>query len=301
MKRQLLMGLAGIMGAALLLRPEAAAQAAREGLSLCAATVIPALFPFFVVLSLLLRLGAAAPLQRLCGPFMGPLFHMRGICAGPLLAGLAGGYPAGAQAAAQLYEEGLLSREEAEVCLGFCNNCGPAFLLAFAGTQVLGSSRAGVYLWLIHLLSALLAGMLLCRLAGMNRRPAPRATLPAMGRSSAAQALPQAVATSAQAILSICGFVVFFSVVTVLLPPSLPVGTAGVLEMVTGLQSLSPGPRGFVWAAALTGWGGLSVHCQTLAVIGELRPRWHWAGKALQAVLSALLAAAVLGAGICPL
>ena len=55
---------------------------------MCAATVIPALFPCFVVLSLLLKLGAAAPLQRLCGPFMGPLFHLRGICAGPLLAGL---------------------------------------------------------------------------------------------------------------------------------------------------------------------------------------------------------------------
>ena len=291
------MGLAGLMGAALLLRPETAARAVREGLSLCAATVIPALFPFFVVLGLLLRLGAAAPLRRLCGPFMGPLFHLRGICAGPLLAGLLGGYPAGAQAAAQLYEEGLLTRREAEVCLGFCNNCGPAFLLSYAGAQVLRSSRAGVCLWLIHLLAALLTGMVLCRLAGMAESGDRGIALPAPGGSSAARALPQAVAAAAQAILSICGFVVFFAVVTALLPPSLPVGAAGALEMVTGLQSLSPGPRGFVLAAVFTGWGGLSVHCQTMAVIGELRPRWHWLGKGMQAALSALLAAALCRLG----
>ena len=283
---------AALLGTALLLRPEEAAQAVREGLSLCAASVIPALFPFFVVLTLLLKLGAAAPLQRLCGPFMAPLFHLRGICAGPLLAGLLGGYPTGARAAAQLYEEGLLSRKEAEVCLGFCNNCGPAFLLSFAGVQVLRSSRAGVYLWLIHLLSALLTGMLLCRLAGMKRTAAPLPALPQTPESGTL-AFPQAVTTSAQAILSICGFVVFFAVVAALLPSSLPAGTAGALEMVTGLQALSPGRTGFVLASALTGWGGLSVHCQTLSVIGDLSPRWHWVGKGVQAALSALMAAAI--------
>ena len=291
MKRVLSILAAAALGAALLLRPAEAAQAVRDGLALCAATVIPALFPFFVVLSLLLKLGAAAALQRLCAPFMGPMFHMRGICAGPLLAGLLGGYPAGAQTAAQLYEEGLLSRREAEVCLGFCNNCGPAFLLSFAGTQVLRSSRAGVYLWLIHLLSALLTGMILCRLAGMRRCKAPPPALPLSAAESPGRALPQAVAGAAQALVSICAFVVFFSVVTALLPSALPPGAAGVLEMVSGLQALSPGQAGFIWAAALTGWGGLSVHCQTMAVTGELRTGWHWVGKALQALLSALLAA----------
>lgn len=280
------------LGAALLLRPAEASQAVREGLGMCAATVIPALFPFFVVLSLLLKLGAAAPLQRLCGSFMGPVFHLRGICAGPLLAGLMGGYPAGAQTTAQLYEEGLLSRKEAEVCLGFCNNCGPAFLLSYAGVQVLQSSRAGVLLWLIHVASALVTGMILCRLAGMKGEAAPLPALPG-SRVPAAQALPQAVAGAAQAIVSICAFVVFFAVVTALLPLTLPPAAAGIVEMVSGLNGLTPGRIGFVTAAALTGWGGLSVHCQTMAVIGELRPRWHWVGKGMQAVLSALLALVV--------
>ena len=53
--------------------------------------MIPSLFPFFAAVSLLLQLGAAEALQGACGKIMGPLFHMRGACALPLLAGLLGG------------------------------------------------------------------------------------------------------------------------------------------------------------------------------------------------------------------
>ena len=57
--------------------------------------------------------------------------------------------------------EGELPRQEAELLLGFCDNCGPAFLLGYVGAGVLGDARAGAYLYLIHVLSALLAGMVL--------------------------------------------------------------------------------------------------------------------------------------------
>ena len=125
--------IAAILAAAalLLLRPQEAAAAVREGLALCGGTVIPSLFPFFAAVSLLLQLGAAEALQGACGKIMGPLFHMRGACALPLLAGLLGGYPSGAAAVAGLYEQGGVSRQEAELLLGFCDNCGPAFLLGY--------------------------------------------------------------------------------------------------------------------------------------------------------------------------
>ena len=66
------------LGLLLLLQPERASDAAREGLALCAGTVIPSLFPFMAVVSMLLQLGLADSLQGFCAPFMGPLFRMRG-------------------------------------------------------------------------------------------------------------------------------------------------------------------------------------------------------------------------------
>ena len=117
---------ASAAAALLLLRPQKAASAVRAGLALCAGTVVPSLFPFFAAISLLLQLGAAEALGRLCAPIMRPLFRMRGVCALPLLAGLLGGYPSGAKTAASLYAQGRITRQEAELLLGFCDNCGPA-------------------------------------------------------------------------------------------------------------------------------------------------------------------------------
>jgi hypothetical protein len=107
----------------LLMWPQAAAQGAREGLKLCAEVAIPALFPFLVLTSMAVSLGAAAVLGKLLLPVTGPLFRLGG-ASSALALGLLGGYPAGAQAVRSLYEQGQCSRTQAERALAFCNNCG---------------------------------------------------------------------------------------------------------------------------------------------------------------------------------
>ena len=288
--------LAALSAAVLLtLRPEAASEGVRTGLRLCAGTVIPSLFPFFVVISLLLQLGLADALQGVCGPVMGPLFHMRGACALPLLAGLLGGYPSGARTAAGMYAQGRLTREEAETLLGFCDNCGPGFLLGYAGAAVLGDPRLGAALCGVHILSALITGMILCRVR--RQRGTPQA-LPRSGGEAAsfAQALTASARGAVESTLNVCAFVVLFQTLAALLPGELPWYALGALELVTGMSALPGGKAGFVAAAVLAGWGGVSVHCQALALTAPegLSFRAHWAGKALQAGVSAVLAAAVL-------
>ena len=62
----------------------------------------------------------------------------------------------------------------------------------------------------------------------------------------------------------------------------------GVLELGTGIgamQGLVPTPANLALAAFLTGWGGVSVHCQTAAVIKSAR---HTVGRLLHGTVSAL-------------
>ena len=277
---------ASAAAALLLLRPQKAASAVRAGLALCAGTVVPSLFPFFAAISLLLQLGAAEALGRLCAPIMRPLFRMRGVCALPLLAGLLGGYPSGAKTAASLYAQGRITRQEAELLLGFCDNCGPAFLLGCVGAGVLGNPDAGLWLYAVHIL--------LCRLSGDRGPVLLGSALPA-APVSFPQALTSSVTGALASTLNVCAFVVFFQVLSALPPAPPPPLVLGILEMVGGVASLTPGPGGFAAAAAIVGWGGLSVHCQAMSLAAPegLSFRWHWAGKALQAVLSALLAAGI--------
>lgn len=281
------------IGALLLCRPADAAGAVQRGLRLCVGTVIPSLFPFFVVVSLLLQLGLADGLQGLCAPVMGPLFHMRGICVLPLLAGLLGGYPSGAKTTAELYRQGQVSRQEAELLLGFCDNCGPAFLLGYAGAGVLEDRRAGLWLLGIHIAAALLTGVILCRVQKDRGPGLLRSNLP-VKPVSLPQALTGSVSGAAASMMNICAFVVLFQVLAALLPAQIPGPLLGALEMVTGMAALEPGQAGFIAAAVIAGWGGLSVHCQAMSVAEGVSFRWHWVGKAVQAVLSSVLAAGVL-------
>ena len=181
-------------GAALLLFPDVSAAAAREGVALCLQTVLPSLFPFFVLSSLLVQSDVPRLLSRAMAGVMYPLFGVSGAGASALILGLLGGYPVGARTVAELYGRGEIAREEAEQLLAFCNNSGPGFFLGVCGTAVLRNGAVGsvsafviffmVLLRLLSLMPALAALPPLPRAAlfgfvemtnGVNALPATRA------------------------------------------------------------------------------------------------------------------------------
>ena len=299
----------GVLALLLLTCGNTAAQGVRDGISLCLTSVIPALFPFFVAAQLLTSLGAAEVPGRTAGPLFRRLFGIDGAGAAAFLLGLIGGYPVGAKAAGSLVRQGFLSPEDGARLLTFCNNAGPAFILGIVGNGVFHSSRAGVWLYLLHAASATAVGLLLCRAGGTMKPSAVPRTAPAgTGRSvvvptkkppaSVAAAFIEAVQSGVHAMAGVCGFVIFFLVLLRLAEGafgSLPPLAAGLLELTNGILRLTPDRRGFITAAGLLGWGGLSVHGQTAAVLSGsgVSLRRYLPAKALQSPLSAVLAAAV--------
>ncbi len=273
-----------------------AAEGARSGLSVCARSLAPSLFPFFVLANLLSSLGLADILSGLAGGAMSRLFRVSGAGAQAFFLGITGGYPLGAASVAQLRRDGRVSRSEAERLAAFCNNSGPAFILGAAG-GMFHSAGAGMLLYVTHILGAAGVGLLF-RSGGDKTETAPRrAAAPAPSFSAAfAGAVSKALAST----LSVCGYVVFFSALLglltplALLPPVLRAVATGFLELGSGiaaLNGLSPTPAALSAAAFILGWGGLSVHCQTLAVLEgtDIKCARHLAGRALCGVLAAAL------------
>lgn len=266
-----------------------------EALSLCARSVIPSLFPFLVVSSLLVSMGFGQWISPHFAGFMTPLFRLPGHASSALVLGLVGGYPIGAQTASSLYQAGLLTRQETQRLLAFCNNSNPVFLISVLGAGIFGSTRIGIWLWLIHVASALIVGLFF-RGNNANTRPSGRSQV--ISTISLSRAFVSAVRGAATGMLSICAFVILFYVLAAPLAAlSPPVGTllVGSLELFSLTPLLTPDRFSFILAAGCAGWGGLSVLCQTAAVLEEnglsLRP--CILGKLLQGLLSALLAAAL--------
>lgn len=289
-------------------------EAAKSGVKLCLDTAVPALFPFFVLAAFSVPSGLTAVIGRAAAPIMERLFHVPGQGAPALVMGLLGGYPVGAQAIRELYEANQLSKRQAEQLLCFCNNSGPAFLIGVCGGKIFHSAAAGLFLYGVHIASALLTGLLL---RPLERPAACRAPAAASACAPFSQLFTQAVRSGIYSCLHISAFVIFFSIflcilektrllslLTGLLTPffyliGMPDKEAGalvygVIELTNGLALLSPGAdrlSALAAASVMIAFGGLSVHFQTLNILlpSGLSARFYFLGKAVQSAFAFLL------------
>lgn len=304
--------------AALVIFPTESVEAARSGLELCFNVIIPSLFPFFVLSSLVVELGLIRYVGKALEKVMRPLFNVSGNCATAFALGFIGGYPVGAKTAINLYEKGYCTKSEAERLLSFCNNSGPAFILGVVGAGVFSSSAIGIMLYLAHIAASIVVGVIFR--FHKSKETSSRSGEVLSPRIEAVQfskAFTDSVKNAVQSTLNICGFVIFFTVVIRMLFLTGLMSTAasalsfflspigfttewaeklliGVIEMSSGVWSLQ-GAAGTLtgklsMAAFILGWAGVSVHCQVLSFIGGsgLSTRTYIGGKICHGVISAI-------------
>lgn len=260
-----------------------AISAASEGVGMCIRQLIPSLFPFLVMSGFLID-----ALQGSSLPFLRPLERLCRIRPGSgsiLLTGLLGGYPVGARGVYSSFRAGNLTKEEAERMLGFCSNAGPSFIFGMVAAFFENPMVPWV-MWGIHILSALLTGILL---------PGSSGTVQQIGKPSGisvTNVLEKAVKTMAV----ICGWVILFRVilrflnrwVLWMMPPWCRVLVSGILELSNGclmLENVRSLPLRFFIAGVMLTFGGLCVAMQTMAICGELGIGSYLKGKVLQTVI----------------
>ena len=284
----------------LLLRPQCAAQAVTEGLALCAGAVLPALFPFFVCTGMLNALGLTRRFANAVCAVPARLLGVSRDGAAVWAAGLIGGYPAGAQGAAEGYRDGRLSAPEAEHLARIANNAGPGFVFSMAGAGIFGSAGAGLALWLCQLASAVLLGIFL-----RGSVPRPQNTVKALSAEPPppfSAAFTRAVKSAGSVSLSVCMVVVTFRVLCgaldTVLPAEAPVVLriflSGVLELSGGTallaQAALPRVGAFALCSFLLAFGGVGVAAQVTSVMQDagLRVHGYLRAKLLQGVLAAV-------------
>ncbi|MDR1464537.1 MAG: hypothetical protein LBJ11_04475 [Oscillospiraceae bacterium] len=297
-----------VVSVVLLFFAPTAAQGIRDGLLLCAQVMIPTLFPFLVLSSLLAGLGTNSGESKLLRWLMWTLLRQPPAAAGMILLSFLGGFPTGAQAIVLGMERGSLRPAQAQRLLLFCVNAGPAYLIGAVGSSLLGSRRAGLVAFLSLLAAGLVIGILTRFLSDSdaqspeknNSKPEKQQpTLPSLPFDKLLlQSLTQAIA----AMLQICAWVVLFSCICallVLLPENFRSASAALsclLEVTSGcVRAVRLGvPLPVI--CAVVAWSGLCVHCQILGNIRKtgLRMSWFWAARAMHAALAAAICAQLL-------
>ncbi len=281
----------------MLIFPENSIMYAKNAITMCNEIIIPSLFPFFVCSGLLIYSGLSQTIARLCRPIMKPLFNINGSGATALVLGIISGYPLGAVTACQLYESGYLSKSETERLLAFCNNSGPLFILGAVGTAIYSSKEIGIILYLSHILAAVTVGLLF-RFYAREKHTAPAYSLN-QPLSSFSEVFSRVLSNSLNSILTVCGAVIFFSVVTNMLADLIPTDNAikalfiGIMELTGGTKSISRTALDLtsklVMSAFVVGFAGLCVHLQVMAIVKkqELSLMPYIIGKLLHGTFAA--------------
>ncbi len=292
-----------LLAVGLILFPSEIADASRSALTLCFTVVIPALFPFFVLSTLTIESGIGYKINSFLAPILRRFFHIGERGASALLLGMLGGYPIGANCIKTMYHANTCSKKESEHLLGFCNNSGPSFILGAVGVGVFGNIKIGLLLLLIHILSALTVGFFFSFFAP----PQTTSSKALQTNLPFSSALCNSIKAGLQSSLNVCAFVLFFAVLLEILHllSILPyhgvfgVLCSGAIELTSGLaklqNSVSELQSAFILSAFLLGFGGFSVHAQTLSILSDtdLSPKKYFLGKVLHALVSVGFAALV--------
>ncbi len=290
-----------LFAAVLLLKGSAAAtESARGALKLCARVLIPSLFPYMVISSLLVTLGTARLFARVFSPICRP-FRLPGDAASAIFLGALCGFPVGAKTACDLYRSDRLTVRQTERLIAIANNTGPAFVIEVVGAHCWGSRGFGLTVYAAQILASLVIGLVGTRVS-MGRddaEPPPQKTVGCVvSRTDILTALADAAASSALSVLTVCGFVVFFAVSLSLvgdLLTRLGVGAlvpylAAVCEFTGGvaLSAQMGGVTGAFLTGFAVGWSGISVfaQCKTFTSPLGLRLRFAAVCKFFEGILT---------------
>ncbi len=177
--------------------------------------------------------------------------------------GAMGGYPVGAKIIHDYYVTGKLNQNEAERLFYWCINPSPAFTVTAVGLLMMGSIKIGGIIYLSCILSSLTIGFFCRFLSDDTSTKKLDFTVPKKADTS----FVKAVASSTEAMLGICGWVLIFSafsyVVSALpLNESIKLFIKSVSEVTTGCNTAIETRLPVAVVTAVVGFGGLAVICQ---------------------------------------
>lgn len=271
---------------------------ASQALDMCFGMIVPSLFPFFICSGILIYSGFCETLAKAFQFCMYPLFRVSPAGSSAFILGIVSGYPLGAITAGELYANNYLSKTEAERLLAFCNNSGPLFILGSVGIAIYTNIHYGIALYVAHILAALTVGILF-RFYGRNKHVAPPTRMTSPDRSIG-EIFDISLQNGIRNILTVCGAVLFFSVISRLFLDILPINgyvsavVSGIFEFVTGTVKVSGldinMTQKLILTSVIVGFAGISVHAQVMAVIAKYRLSLlpYITGKALHGLLAGL-------------
>ena len=233
---------------------------ALEGMKLCLNVIVPTLLPILILTNTIIKSNSRAFLETVFSPLARLLRLPKCACCA-LILGLIGGYPTGAILSNELFNLHLIDNQTAKRLLR-CSFCGGvAFIITAVGTIHLNSTKTGIIIYTINVLSSII----ICVADGIIHPNTNKSTQEySIGSQNFCNALINSIECSTKSVAVMCGCIVFFSAICGLV--SIPPFAMPLIEITNGIFKFN-GSISLPYLCFFLSFGGLCIHLQILNVI----------------------------------
>lgn len=267
-----------------------------NGLLFSLTTIIPTLFPFFILSELWTAVFYVDPDGWICRAFE-RIFRVNGCAITAFISGFICGFPIGVKVLSELYNAGRITKAEFEYLSGFVNNPSCAFVISGVGAGIYKDTKIGVLLYLTILLSSVITGVFF--------RPQSKSTYKTAENPRQSFDFVQSIKNAGKTSINVISCIIFFSGLIGFISAivknepfvnavSLTLEVSNAVEIISNAKYLTKSSRLILTAFAL-GFSGFSVHMQAFGFMPkEISKIKYLLMKTFQGVLSSLLVAIFL-------
>ena len=282
----------------LLIKKEIIYDSVIYALNMWVNNLIPALFPFFIISDILINYNITLYIPKIIKDFCKVIFNITDNMLSILFLSMISGFPSNARNTRSMYDNNLISLEEANHILIFSHFSNPIFVLTTVGVFFFNYEKVGIVLLIAHYLSNFILGFL-CR----NRIKIDNHNNDFLYLEDKHIGIIfiNAIKKAIDTILLICGIVV----ITLLLS-SIVINTfnfniynsmiiKGLFEITIGIDAVSKLDLSLRFKMIITScflaFGGLSVHMQVYSQIvnTDIKYIYFFLGRIWQAILAGII------------
>jgi len=241
-------------------------------LNLWVTSVLPSLFPFFIISDVLISYNITNYIPNIFKKTFTKLFRINDAQLTIFFLSCVSGFPSNARNTRNLYDKGIITKEEASHILMFTHFSNPLFILSTVAVSFLNQESYGIFILISHYLGNFILGLFVRNYSSVS----DHYYMTNLEKSqSFSQVFLHAIRSSVDTLLMILGTLTCFLLVSSLMINRLEVGIysssilRGILEITMGLKSLSLLPLTDIYkvviATMFISFGGFSVHLQVIS------------------------------------
>ena len=282
-------------------------QASQNAVLLWANNVLPSLYIFFVFSKLLTELDFFNYLSNFLNPLIKKIFNVSSPIGHLFFLSILSGYPVGAMLLKDAYQNNQILYTDLHRAITFTSLTGPAFIIGTVGSLMLKNNTAGMIIYLAHLSSAILNGLLF-----RNYIPKQEFEIKQTSKTkSNKNVLADSVTSALNSILIVGAYIVFFYVILEILSntgisniftaifkkffniDALPIFN-GLIEVTRGISEIStlfPVKIATIISSFLISFSGICLHLQSFHYFKECNVKYSFfiLQKLTHALLSTLI------------